>query len=83
MGQPETTIYYGSSERLPPPPGFTRRWLRDTYANPETRIPGSFRAPGRAGVMISADDFDAWLRSRRNDEPTLEEQVRARFECDR
>lgn len=75
-------LYYSSSASsgLPAPPGMTRRRLRDLYIDPRTRIPGSFRAPGRMGVLVPADDFDHWIRGQAGGaERSIDDQVLAVF----
>lgn len=57
------TDYYSSAERsgYPAPPGLSHRVFRDRA--PE--MPGSFKAPGRLGILISVDDYNRWLASHR------------------
>jgi hypothetical protein len=73
--------YFSSSNSsgLPAPPGITRRRLRDLYADPSTRIPGSFKGPGRIGILVSVADYDAWLRAGAAPANDIERQVAARW----
>lgn len=57
-------VYYGTSRRLPAPPGRTRRYLRDLCGDPATRPAGAVHLGGRGGWMLSDEDWLAYLRSR-------------------
>lgn len=76
-----STIWYGTSARLQPPPGFSRAWLRVACRSARTRPRGAVRLPGRGGWGITAADWDAWVRTRdeaADPEPaTAEQELRA------
>jgi hypothetical protein len=73
-------MYYGTRADMSPPPGMSRRTYREAWQRGE--VPGT-RMPGRGGVVVAVEAWDAWLRAQQGapaqDEDPIEAAVRRRF----